>query len=307
MKQVLKTENYSAFEEIRDVKNITTSNVDTSAIYIEMLCDKFKNRGISGKVRSDAKKQEQRAADIRKLSPRVYDIKYGGVSAYDNKYRTGTYNGQNYMSSEDFAAYYKDLRRYKMPHYYSRPSFEYDKADIEAQRQAQEEAGTLPKKALWLAMIREQTEKIKRVNAEELKNFSYEWFPVDSREDRREVKGKRIPKKIIPTFALVTISLFMIVASSVMVSREHRQVARLEREITNLEEIKSELNTKLEIKDNMIMIKEIAVGRYGMVSREYVNSKYIDLEGGEYIDAYGKKKDESMLASILKAIGLKAE
>lgn len=307
MKQLYKNENYSAFEEIRDIDSSTATYADTSAIYIEMLCEKFKNRGVSGKVHSDAKRQEQKAADIRRLSPGVYDIKYGGVSAYDKKYRTGMYNGQNYMSSEDFALYYRDLRKYKMPHYYSRPSSEYDKAEAEAQRQAQEASGTLPKKALWLAMIREQTEKIKGINAEELKSFSYEWFPVDDKEKRREVKGKKFPKKIIPAFAIVTVSLFMIVASSVMVSREHRQVARLENEITSLEQMKSELNTKLEIKDNMIMIKEIAVGRYGMVSREYVNSKYIDLEGEEYIDVYEKTKDESMLSSILKAIGLKAE
>ncbi len=313
MKKILQKDEELSAEGVRviDGGEKYVSGSDMSSVYIDMLCERFRNRGISTKVNADAKRQAEKEESIRRLAPRAYEIEFGKVSPYDKKYRTGRFDGKSYMSSDDFAAYYRDLRNYKLPKYYTRPVSEYRDAEEKAAREKAEIEGIPPKKVMWLAVKQELSEKLKKLraelNAEGLKKFGWEWFPADKAENRVEGKKRRIPKGIISSFSVVTLSLLMIVCSSVMVSRAQSRVSELENEISSLEEIRDELNNDLEIKNDMLMIKEIATGSYGMVSREYVNSKYIEMDLPEQIQTYSKPKKESTLSSILRAIGLKKE
>ncbi len=279
------------------------------AMYIEMLCDKFRHRGISNRVKADAEKQEKSQAEIRSFAPQAYGVIKGKVSPYDRKYRTGVHNGALYMSSDDFANYYKDSRNYKMPRASSRREAEYEAAEAEARAKA--EAGIPSKKAIWLAIMKELAQKVKRVpsklNAKGLKEFSSEWFPADKEENRVEGKKTRIPSGVIPVIAVVTLSLLMIVSSSVMVSRAESRVSSLENEISELKEKRDELATNLELKNNMLEIREIAVNEYGMVSRDFVNSEYLELRKEEGIEVHEKQKKKSVIAAILDAIGLGSE
>lgn len=280
--------------------------VDVAALYIDMLCERFKDRGIKTSVRSGAEAQKNKEGAKRRLIG-LYPER-AGVSASDAKYNTQNIGGRSCMSSDDFANYYRDLRDYKMPRFYSRAESEYEEADAKALADGVQESGKPPKKAIWLAVTRHAGSKIKEIpshlNREEFEQFAENWFEFKKGETVAEGEKKKIPLGVISTILVFAISLLLIVCSSVMVSRASWEVSSLEDRIDSLDYQIKDLEGKLEVKNNMLDIKNIAVKEYGMISADYASSRYVDIkedEKFEGVEADGKK--ESWLSEILHAIG----
>jgi hypothetical protein len=118
-----------------------TVGADVCNIYIDMLCEKFKDRGIR-----TAGASAENAELYRKMEFDSVDVR---VNAKDAKYKSLSINGRSMMSSDDFATYYKDLRDYKMPRFYSRAESEYEEAKALADKRVQE-SGNSPKKLYGL-------------------------------------------------------------------------------------------------------------------------------------------------------------
>ena len=265
--------------------------IDVSALYIDMLCERFKNRGIKTGL------SEAKSAEIRKNAV-MLGIDMDGVSGDDEKYHTLKINGQSYMSSDDFAAYYKDLRGYKLPKFYTRAENEYKEAEACS---GEVQDGKPPKKAVWLAIKR----RIKDFLRDFFSVFVIEEIRKQSEEEMIEGKKKRIPRGVLPTIAVVTLSLLMVVCSSVMVSRATADVGYLEDEIEELRDVRSDLEADLVVKNDMLNIKDIAVNQYGMISSDYATSRYLDVAEDERIEIYDThEKGDSLLTRLLKAIGL---
>lgn len=275
---------------------------DIGSLYIDMLCEKFKNRGIKTGMASEADKQKSKEA----LSSVSRSLGIQKVSANEKKYRTMMIDGRSYMSSDDFATYYKDLRGNKMPNFYSRAEREYEEAAKMAE--SVQESGRSPKKAVWLAVTNHVKRKVKEIpshlTAEGLEALSEEWFPIDKAENRQDGKKSRMPRGVIPVLTIVTFSLLLIVCSSVMVSRASAEVSSLEDRIEELEEIRDDLMTDLDVKNNMLDIKKIAVEEYGMISGDYAASRYLDITEDEKIENYDEKENErSLFSKLMDAIG----
>lgn len=276
----------------------TAASVDVSGLYIDMLCERFRERGI------------RRAPDIqeKKTISRKSAIGIFGdeISAYDKKYRTMGQDGKSYMSSDDFATYYKDLRGNKMPHFYSRDEREYKEA--EAMAKNVQESGRSPKKALWLAIKSSVKKKVKKLptylSASERKRISAEWFPIDKKENRVDGRADRMPRGAVAVLFTVTLSLLLIVCGSVMVSRTGGEVSKLENKIERLEREREELKSKLEVKNDLLSFQRIAVEEYGMISYDFAASRYIDITEDEKIEEYTHSaKKESLIDRLLGAIG----
>ena len=78
--------------------------------------------------------------------------------------------------------------------------------------------------------------------------------------------------------------------------------------IEKLEDIRDDLKTDLEVKNNMLFIKQTAVEEYGMISGDYAASRYVDLTEDEKIEHYGEETaEESLLSQLLRAIGLEKD
>ena len=282
------------------VGSVSHSSVDVSSLYIDMLCEKFRDRGIR---RVDDDTRRKKPARAYALTGVLGDV----ISPYDPKYRNLNVDGKSCMSSEDFAAYYKDLRGYKLPKHYSRDKREYGESGDMANVQ---ESGKSPKKALWLT-VRSVVKKKARgltsyLKASELERLAAEWFPKDKKENRLDGKRKRMPRGIISLIAVITLSLLLIVCSSVMVSRSSGEVSKLEYKIEVLEGQRSELKTKLEVKNDLLEIQKIAVEEYGMISGDYAASRYVDVTDEEVIEEYGDKNGkENLISKLIKAIGFK--
>lgn len=117
-------------------------------------------------------------------------------------------------------------------------------------------------------------------------------------------KKTRMPKGVLPMLAVVTLSLMLCVSASVMVSRASADVSFLEERIDELAYDIGDLEGKLEVKNNMLDIKRIAVEEYGMISAEYASNRYIDIREDESIKKHDGKEDSSTwLSDLLEAIG----
>jgi hypothetical protein len=92
-----------------------------------------------------------------------------------------------------------------------------------------------------------------------------------------------------------------------MVSRASSSVSLLEDKIDALSFEIPDLEGKLEVKNNMLNIKDIAVGEYGMISGDYASARYVDLREDEKIEKHDKENDGSWLRDLLRAIGFDAE
>lgn len=306
----MKKKEARTFAAVADIASgspsVTHAGTDVSALYIDMLCEKFRNRGIRFGMQNDA--EEQRKKDVARR--RALGIEKESVSADDKKYKSLFIDGRSYMSSDDFANYYKDLRDYKLPHFYSRAETEYEEAEAKAVAERVQESGKPPKKAVWLAITKHAKSKIKELpshlNKEELTSFANNWFLLDKEEEVNEGEKKKIPRGVLSIFFAITLSLMLIVCSSVMVSRASADVSSLEDRIDELSYQITDLEGKLEVKNDMLDIKRIAVEEYGMISADYASARYIDIKEDEALETFEDHgREESWLSELLKAIGAK--
>ena len=293
-------------------KKKAESNVDlnkqhideTSEIYINLLCDRYKNRGVSSKIKSDADAHESKHA-VR--PSKLQNVPGVDMPADEKDYKSGNYNGVSYMTSDDFLKLYKERRDFNAPAATSRTQAEYDEIQKKDNEKKADADGKSPKKAKWLAVKYELKTRVKKVksklNAEGFKELSEEWFPPDEVENRREGKKSRFPKKSIPAFVIVTLSLLLIVSGSVMVSHAEIEVSKLENKIIRYERERDELDSKLRTGTDMMAVREWALSQ-GMVGREYLNSKYIELENSEDTEKFEKDNGDGIIKTFLKAIGI---
>lgn len=255
--------------------------------YIEELCKKFRNRGIAEKVQTDAT-QAGTGRD--------------GGSLPDKRYMSVTHNGKICMSSDDMARYYRDTRGYSTPHAEGRADKNTDIEDKGAQLQS--------KKELRLAIRKHIGSKLRAAgiippNPKRLIETVNEGFEADEPESRGYAEPKRIRRGVIPCILLVFVSLLLVVASSVMVSRAESERARLESQLKELTATEAKLKVDLEVKNNMVDMKQIAEGEYGMVGAEYVKSRYIDLQRDDRIDIGDGSGRKSTFETLLEALGLR--
>ena len=281
-----------------DMKNIK----DSCSYYINLLCEKFRNKGIAEKAHIDAQ------ADIAVSSKRRARKGDDTIDPKSKKYKTSLYNGKLYTGSEDFARYYKDLRGPKSPDAASRDEEEYKKALENAQGQVKLQS----KKEMRLAIRKLMGEKLREIGIipirpKKLMEAVGRGFPDAEAQGEVKVNRKGMPKGMLFAVMVIFVSLLLIVTSSVMVSRTESDISRLESKLEDLKEQEAKLSVDLEVKNNMIDIKEIAKGEYGMVSAEYVASRYISIDREDTIITDSSYSRESAIVRLFEALGLKKE
>lgn len=274
---------------------------DSCSYYIGLLCERFRNKGIAEKARIDA---ENNIAAAKERRARLKD---DTVDPKSKKYKTSRHNGELYTGSDDFARYYNDLRGPKSPEAVSRDEEEYKKALADAQGQVKLQS----KKEMRLAIRKLIGEKLRAagiipIRPKKLMETVDKGFP-DAELGEVSVERKRLPKGMLFSVMIIFVSLLLIVTSSVMVSRTESDISRLESKLEDLKELEAKLNTDLEVKNNMIDIKEIAEGEYGMVSAEYVASRYIHIERKDEIIIGNEYASKSAIIRLFEAFGLKKE
>ncbi len=119
------------------------------------------------------------------------------------------------------------------------------------------------------------------------------WLPVEERKKDKVVQGSKtkLPTTLILAIAVITVSLFMIVSSSVLLGSAQNEQNELEDKIAELDSEISELRTYLNKKNAEAEIEKYAKEELGMISQEHVNFEYIN---SNKTDELEKQKDEKV-------------
>ncbi len=286
--------------------------------YIEMFCNRYRDRGIAGRVHTDAAKQEKKEALSRAITPGSYvgTEKLAGKEKLD-AYRTGISDGKRYMTADDFARYYHDQRGYKYPQY---------RTVTDAERIAAVQAVTVanpretrleqPKKAGWLTDTDKLPAFLRKLMTRpvfvRLNEWAGETFPREGemRTATREngAKGSRpVPAGLVAALVTVVVSMSMVISSTVSVSQATREVSELKESVAEMREVHSELSDQLALKNDMLDIEDKATNEFGMVHEKYLNGEYLTEEVDDYLEVYDQDLDgdkKTGLAWLLSAFGI---
>lgn len=124
-----------------------------------------------------------------------------------------------------------------------------------------------------------------------------------------EERTEKRPFSVLLLVGVIIIALiFMALVSGISeVYNSNREIANLEKELEQLEDTAKQLELRLEDKNDVKTIENMASERLGMVKEEYVQKQYISLSDGERIELIDNGEEEStggvMLSSIFSALG----
>ncbi|MBQ7921854.1 MAG: septum formation initiator family protein [Clostridia bacterium] len=124
------------------------------------------------------------------------------------------------------------------------------------------------------------------------------------------VEKKRFPLTFLLLLSFVTVMIMMIILSIAQIYQTTDDISSLEYELGKLQATAAELELRIEEKNDIRVIEQIATDRLGMVKEDSVQKKYISLSDGERIELVEDTSDEnaesgfgSMLSSIWTAFG----
>lgn len=286
----------------------------SEAHYIEMFCNRYRDRGISGRVHTDAAKQEKKEALSRAITPGSYvgAEKLAGKEKLD-AYRTGMSDGKRYMTADDFVRYYHDQRGYKFPQYRTATDAERIAA-VQAVAPTREVRLEKPKKAGWLADTDKIPAFLKKLMTRPAFVWLNEWagetFPREGEMRRAKREAGRphpIPAGLVAALVTVVVSMSMVITSTVSVSQATRDVSSMKTEVAELREIHSELEDQLALKNDMLAIEDTATNELGMVHEKYLNGEYLTDEVEDHLEVYDEDRNgekKTGLAWLLSAFGL---
>ena len=285
--------------------------------YINMFCERYRDRGIAGQMHTDAAKQEKREALSRAITPGAYvgAEELAGSEQLD-AYRSGISDGQRYMTAEDFTRYYHDQRGYKFPQYRTAT----DEERIAAVRAVSVEPicemrPEQPKKAGWLTdnnKLRVALHQFRGLfTKERLKKWANETFPRET-EMRCETRAdglkrsRPIPAGLVAALVTVLLSMTMVISSTVSVSQATRDLSGLKENLSELKEVHGDLQDQLDLKNDMLAIEEKASGELGMVHEKYLNGEYLTEKVEDRLEVFDEDRDGEKLtglAWLLSAFG----
>ena len=268
---------------------------------IAELRDRYRGRGISENVKSEATLQAKREASTKAMAPGAY-VLFDSKSKIADVYRSGEYNGSKYMTSDDFVRYFKTRRAFYMPQLEKEamPEKAEPKTAVRANGRGASRTGLVKSES-------GDKEGHLQTAISALKVFREKWFPVERKEGREQIGHFRIPAAALTGVAVFAVSLGLIVSGSVMTGSASGQVGRLNSEIASLEAVQNELQSRLDLKYNVDEI-EAEAKSLGMVKRQAADNEYVTDDGEEQIIVYEDgDNDKSGLLSLLAAFGIKLD
>ncbi len=304
---------------VRRRKDAETEGADSR--FVEMFCERYRDRGIAGRVRKDVAEQEKREALHRAEAPGTYVMTddLGEITGEDanRTYRSGVSNGKPYMTADDFARYYHHLRGYRNPQYRATPHTPESREAVRAMVEAREAARgvNLPKKAGWLTNIDKLPALVKKLLSREkvakvanvLNVWAEETFPreiiVSEASSKRNAR-KALPVGLVATLVTVAVSMAMVISSTVLVSQSTRELSQMKEELAAKDAIVYEISDQLDLKSDAMTIKNRAKDEFGMVEEKYVDHTYLQNDAEDYVEDFGEVEDEGGgLSALLSAFG----
>ncbi len=265
---------------------------------------KFAGRGLAKSVSMEVAAQEARERETQAMEPVFYRLSGLSEGALNGLYR----RGRETMNTSGLLHYFEDMRamREEKPDLSLAPPSDNEVYAGEAEKslclsvRSGGEKALSEKAAALPAIIRSIPERAVKA----VQTSGDLWFnasPADTKSNRR-----RFPVSAFAAIIAVAMSLFLIVAGSVMVHSGESRVNGLTRELSALSADVGEIRSELDVKTDLLAIRRVATEEYGMVGEEYVRMDYLSGGEEESIEVYEtKEENELSLGALLSAIGLR--
>ena len=276
----------------------------SAAQEVQTIADQFASRGAAKAVAVQNAEQIKKASETRKIAPTAYRLSSMSDAAISGCYR----HGKETMSGADLIQYFNETRatRTKEEDFSTAPAEDESVFAGEAEKPYRavvkhEERRTLKEK---MAALPAQIKHLPVNTVKYIRASLPAWFdisPVDTTQGTR-----RFPLSALAAILAVAVSLMLIVASSVMIHHGEKRVSQLTVELSELAGEVSDLQSELDVKNNLLVIRDIATNEFGMVEEKYVKMQYLSMGSSDSIEVFEEEKQETVgISAILSAIGLK--
>ncbi len=276
----------------------------SAAQEVQTITQSFAARGVAKAVSAQSAQQIEKEKETRKLAPTAYRLSSMSDAAVTGRYR----HGKETMSGKDLIQYFNETRaiRTRGEDFSIAPAEDESVFAGEAEKSLRavvkyEEEATVKEK---IAALPAQIKQLPSKTIQFIRTSAPAWFdfsPVDTTQGTR-----RFPLSAFAAIVAVAVSLMLIVASSVMIHHGEKRVSQLTVELSELAVEVADLQSELDVKNDLLVIRDIATEEFGMVEEKYVKMQYLSMGSGDSIEVFEEKKQETVgIAAILSAIGLK--
>lgn len=263
---------------------------------LSVLRERYKGRGISENVKSEASLQIGKEASTRAIAPGAY-VLFDSKSKIADVYRSGEYKGSKYMTSDDFVRYFKSRRAFYSPALVKEELPDEAQTEKSPVRRSASRSGLVPSESGG-------KEGHLKTAISAIKVFKEKWFPVERKEGREQTGHFRIPAAAATGVAVFALSLGLIVSGSVMSGSASGKVSKLDSRISVLESQQTELQNTLDQKYSLDDIENEARS-LGMVKYQNAEKEYVSFGGEEQITVYDDDEEENVgLATLLSSFGI---
>ena len=276
----------------------------SAAPAVAAITEQFSARGVAKAVAVQTREQIEREAATRKEAPTAYRLSVMNDSAIQGIYR----HGKESMSSGDLIHYFNETRamRTKNQDFGASPAQDDEVLSGEAEKPCcavvkREEETSLSQK---LAALPATIKKLPANAVQYIRASLPAWFDFSPVDTTRETR--RFPVSAFAAIAVVAVSLMLIVASSVMINHGEKRVSQLTVELNELSNEVLELQSDLDVENDLLQIRDIATSEFGMVEEKYVQMQYLSLGSADSIEVFEEEKQQTVgISALLSAIGVK--
>lgn len=254
------------------------------------LSDRYSSRGLAKVVRENAEEQIRREEMTRENAPEAYRLSSLEESEVDGLYRCG----KESMDTADLLRYFDETRQMRTA-----------TVDFENVSQDEEQTALLPaaETAPRVSVVERVRQGIPAVY-QRIREDAPGWFDASAADTSGNKKS--FPFSAFAALAAIAVSLMLIVASSVMLTRAEDRVNQMTLQIDALASEVADLQADADVQNDLLVIRRIALEEYGMVSEEYLKMDYVSMKTEESIEVYEEERQESVgISALLSAIGIK--
>ena len=269
------------------------ANINTNGSYDRCMAE-FRARYIGRGVSVSAKRTA--ALDSSETKE---EMSFRGISSLPNEYRSGSYNGSRYMTSDDFIRYFRNRAAYNMP-------LALKKTEALTEVKANDGGRAVAargRSSRTGGIVRSDSTSKEGNLITKAQTFAAKWFPVEPREGREKGDSFKFPARAIASMAAFAMSLMLIVGGSVMVGNASGEVGKLNTKISRLEARETELESELDMKYSIQDIEKEAA-ELGMIKNEYADKEYLEVSKSEKIEIFDNEEKQFGISALLSAFGI---
>ena len=262
---------------------------------ISAISSRYAQRGLVRAVESAVREQEEAERKTFEQAPHAYRISSLSDAAVAGLYR----RGKKQMSGSDLIRYFTQTRQTRIANCdFAEEKSVYELADPTVDTKIGEE--TAVAKASETAVA---TSTAPRGIRSTVSKYAKRWFCFH--DDETQKTGRKFPLSALAAMIAIAVSLMLIVASAVMLTRAETRINTLTLEAESIADDISELQSDIEVENQMLYLREIAMEYYGMVDEKYVQTTYLDNEKEETIESFEEERQGGVgLAALLSAMGV---